>query len=457
LLGSAGTGKSWFQAFFLRRLLLEADSNNVDDSTFKFVVRQVADAFYLIDLTTCQVFAWNFNVLSPGTILEQLRKTVYFFEPGGNISLFPLCLWIPSLATLSPFEERIKEYTKGASAVRLYLPDWTAPQLCGVAEDDESMSLSVDDIHERFTKVGGIIRHILAPDIAVIEKSQATKVHEVSIEVLRSLGANVDRETKGLNVSGYLLCYTNVPVTGDRRFMDSELAYTSSAVENTIRFKFHTFSNVENFRAVLGRLNKLNDDKSGMHLELAGTHLLSLGSIVKWTCTQVGQVTGRQWEDFSCFARDVLATSDVGGVLFQAKKIIKSSNSNFPAVDIVFSVGSIPDDGTRIDAIQFSWQPSHPITLRALYDLRVNHLRIDNKRTVRILFMVPNNELVYASRDKSSFLKGNADVDLRYSAQLIVPSADLHIMWQNTQVFVVKPIKGWQIVLADNMHLVPGA
>jgi hypothetical protein len=404
-------------------------------------------------LTTCQVFAWNFNVLSPGTILEQLRKTVYFFEPERAQDQVPLNLVAtPSLATVSPYVPRIREHVK-SNYVLLYFPDWTDPQLCGVAEDDETVRVwltAADQIRDRFYKFGGIIRHILEPDTSNIEKAQKERLQVADIHVLRSNVANVDRDTTGNNVSGYLLCYTNIPVTGDRRFMDKELAYTSRAVEHAVRLKFHTCTTTQHFEGVLNHMNDRIDDRAGIQLELVGTHLLSLGNAVRWTCVQVG-VVGR-WTSFRSHVREVFQTEDVARALHEThNKIIKSTNPNFPVADVVFSADNAVDP---INTIQFTWQLSHPFTLNSLCNFRMNHLNIGHDRIVNVYYMVPGNEEVYARKEKSSFLKGNPDVDLKLR-QTTVLAADMRTMWQNTHLFVVKPVMQWRILLEANMDQVP--
>jgi hypothetical protein len=49
LIGNSGTGKSWFQMYALRRLMLEPES-------YSFVVRHVGEKLYVYDLEKANVF-----------------------------------------------------------------------------------------------------------------------------------------------------------------------------------------------------------------------------------------------------------------------------------------------------------------------------------------------------------------------------------------------------------------
>jgi hypothetical protein len=98
LTGTSGTGKSWFQAYALRRLAQE-------DSTYKFVVRQVEGTYFLHDLTTLNVYQMKYDYnddIALENVVNGMIETIYFYEPGRDKVGSPVYYTIPSLSTLSP-------------------------------------------------------------------------------------------------------------------------------------------------------------------------------------------------------------------------------------------------------------------------------------------------------------------------------------------------------------------
>jgi hypothetical protein len=169
--------------------------------------------------------------------------------------------------------------------------------------------LSADDIRDRFAKVGGIIRHILEPDIKTIEDIQLKGC------VRRILKCYVPFPLMWIEIR---LAVTSVgtcsvTLTSLSLAMDEkELAFTSRAVENAIRWKFHTQNH----------MNRGIVDVSGLHLESVGTHLLSLGVKIRWTFAAVGAVSTTPWQSFPNHQREVLSTAYFGPALHQKNKII---------------------------------------------------------------------------------------------------------------------------------------
>ena len=56
LVGNAGTGKSWYQLYILRRLLKCSTDYQNDADDYDFVFRQVGHQHYLIDIKDCVVY-----------------------------------------------------------------------------------------------------------------------------------------------------------------------------------------------------------------------------------------------------------------------------------------------------------------------------------------------------------------------------------------------------------------
>jgi hypothetical protein len=87
----------------LRELLRDRDG-------FKYVIRQVGKIWYLIDLEECKGYEWVEGTFSLKTIFDQMKDTLYLYEPGEEKAQSPMALnELPSLATLSPFAIRIAE------------------------------------------------------------------------------------------------------------------------------------------------------------------------------------------------------------------------------------------------------------------------------------------------------------------------------------------------------------
>eukprot|EP00980_Cylindrotheca_fusiformis_P021612 scaffold8462_cov107-Cylindrotheca_fusiformis.AAC.2 len=221
LLGNAGTGKSWFQVYVLRELL------TANPRVFNFVVRHVGTRIYLIDLEYAKYYQWeDVNIY----LLDQLRETLYMYEPAEQIDQSPLFLGLPSLSTLSPYTKRIKEYKKKDDYQALYFWPWSMSEMFSVAQDS-NMKIDIEEILRRHSLFGGIVRHVLSSDQykARGELDDRLKT-EVKLETLQSMALNIDRVSQGYNVSGYIVCYNDKEDLN--RFDKRILEYTSAYVES---------------------------------------------------------------------------------------------------------------------------------------------------------------------------------------------------------------------------------
>lgn len=125
--------------------------------------------------------------------------------------------------------------------------------------------------------------------------------------------------------------------------------------------------------------------------------------------------------------------------------ISRPSNNRFPVVDFVFSCA----DNGPIISFQCTWQNRHPLTVRALYDLRINHMEIDDGRQLNIYIVSPGKEQKYASLTKTNFLEGSLDAALQFTKSIVVPATRLQQMWQSTKIWVLCPQTSWQEMIAD--------
>ena len=128
---------------------------------YDFVIRQVASKLYLIDLDEALVYLWKISTEDLEVLSKQLTRTLYFFEPGKDAFRPPLDVIIPSLATLSPYIPRIKEYKKG-NAMIVYFWPWSSGELQAIIK--HSKLNIVGSFSHRYYRFGGILRHVLGED-----------------------------------------------------------------------------------------------------------------------------------------------------------------------------------------------------------------------------------------------------------------------------------------------------
>jgi hypothetical protein len=239
LTGNAGTGKSWFQAYALRRLAQDGTS------TYRFVVRQVADTYFLHDLSTHNVYQMTYDYNSDfalENVVNGMTETLHFYEPRDDMNLPPKYFTIPSLSTLSPNQKRIKEYIKHCTVQKLYFPVWSKSEYAAVGLNQ---GIDQDEIEDRYYKCGGILRHLFHDKSILQGELESHLGTDRLTKFLRSEVFGVDAETGNGNASGYLVCYTDIPFDGDRAFKSRKLMLTSSYVREKTRENINLVSEVD--------------------------------------------------------------------------------------------------------------------------------------------------------------------------------------------------------------------
>ena len=187
LLGNAGTGKSWFQVYALKQLLDDVERK------YDIVIRQVKSKVEVFDLVEAKVYNWMVATKVIEAISRKMKKTLYFFEPGGDSTMSPLEVFIPSLSTLSPFEDRIKEYLKRFCTFAYFWP-WSFGEMWAVV-CNSGISMDLVEFQRRHNKFGGILRNVLGEQTDADEQLTA-RLEGISLEVLTSIALNVDRKTE---------------------------------------------------------------------------------------------------------------------------------------------------------------------------------------------------------------------------------------------------------------------
>ena len=445
--GNAGTGKSWFQLFALRRLMIDYGTGH----DFLYVIRQAGSAYDLIDLATGDVRPLEIASGRQTSVLNTMNvRVLYFFEPLTDTSLYPSATLIPSLSTLSPHEDRISEYKKTRCTIFIF-PCLSLSELLVIAWKDPMIQLTEEQVELNFTRFGGIVRHVLAQDTSRFLEDQKNRIETADPTILRARSVNIDYKPTGGNVSGFLLSFCNIPLEGPNQFKYAELDFTSMYVEQAIRAKLSDYSLQDHVNIVLDHIGGKQVDRSGLHLQESVGMMLSKGSQLVWKMTMVGDTApvnaaALQWSTFRTQKREVVKLYTIVEQLRAAAKLLISTNPNFPLGDIVFSQKTI---NATIDVVQITWQQTHPFTLRALYMLRVLYLKIADNVPLRVFFVAPNLENQYALRARSDFLVGDLQQPLLYSSAETVPASRLQLMYQNTSVFILKPEGQWHQTLLD--------
>ena len=100
------------------------------------------------------------------------------------------------------------------------------------------LDITPDDLYDTYLLYGGIVRHIVAPPVMQkrIKKNLDARLENLDLSILQKKAANVDRDDKGNNVSGFILCYDGKRVALERKsqegkgifFDDCVLRYTSA-------------------------------------------------------------------------------------------------------------------------------------------------------------------------------------------------------------------------------------
>ena len=437
LIGNAGTGKSMFQLFVLKQLLQQPEH----ERKYDLVVRQVDSRIFVIDLEDGAVFKWE--AVNDGYMIDlvnSLKKTLYFFEPGNDADRSPLGVFTPSLATLSPYERRIKEYSKELTSC-LYFWPWSVSEMWAVVNHSK-LEIDIDNFVERHKWFGGIIRNVLGKDDRAKQKLE-DRLAKINFSTLTAKVLNVDREdSSGSTVSGFLVCY-NHRWEGNYDFSKKNLEYTSVKVEDAVLTKLQLLRAEEYVDRVLNRLDGEIIDVSGKMLENAAMELLSCGAKYEWKSCAVGE---ESWVTFSVQQKTIRRTFTIGENYAQPKLIIAPTKQNFPAVDFLFSCQT---EGDQVVAFQCTWNKTHPLTVRALYEFRWIQMRIQDTQIVNIYLVSPDKETLYQSKTKSVFLDGSLAVDLQWTQTETVSANRLQTMWENTNFHVLRPEKSWKDTLNE--------
>ena len=209
LLGSPGTGKSFFQFYYLARIMNPEKFGPLPPDHLgstkppRIVIRQVGDSSFIVyDIE--EKVAEKIG-LKHGGVLDSFDQdtSLYLMEPGSSKrEPFFEMLNIPTLLTTYPRIDRYNEFSK-SGGVANYLPVYQLKELQAIGKylvEHECIPRELtelyapDQIAERFEKFGGTYRSVLPKKESFVDASLANRRFYVN----------------GCNASELLLLYGNI-------------------------------------------------------------------------------------------------------------------------------------------------------------------------------------------------------------------------------------------------------
>jgi hypothetical protein len=460
LTGNSGIGKSLFQIYLLRRLL-----NEEKPYKYQFVVQQFGTDFRLYHFETCRAWSFTGEVYDVISLLNSIDDSLYFFEPGsGGINLAPLATASRSISFLSPRPRRIKAYEKHNQVQFLYMPVWTYDELHYIALEE---NLQTDFLRKSFDMFGGIIRYTLQTEQrfrAKYAQELYARCADAPPDVLRSISIGIDDELiitgDKRDLSGYLLCYTNIPETGPSAFQTYSLTWTSEYASKMVSIQLRVAS-VQN--AVEGLTKNLLEggrgglyDPFGKDLEISAVHFLSLGyRILPWQYIPVG---GNPSE--GKFKRNARPLKLDKRKVMRSYTELNTSQLCYPTSATFGLVDCYTMENGTCHAWQFTWQASHAFKLSTLWNFR-KLVQIGTNGTLNLYFVTPEKDTTrtYINRFKGDYLEKGQQLDadmLDVKGNLVLAKEGVKEMWQNTNISSAFPYKNDWPEAINKWHIYSG-
>ena len=195
LIGNPGIGKSFFQYYYLARILNPSLFGPLPPDCYgsttppKIVIRQEGTAAMTIfDIANRQA---EIVAGCPSTLLRCFdpETSLYLMEPEVSMAEpFIGGLFIPTLATVSPNPARYKEFCKNGG-IAMYMPVFTLPELLAIGkyllENEHVPELlqpeySSEQITKRFHQFGGIFRHVLPVSLDYLDLCRSSQSEAIS-------------------------------------------------------------------------------------------------------------------------------------------------------------------------------------------------------------------------------------------------------------------------------------
>jgi len=364
-------------------------------------------------------------------LLDGHGSILYLYEPAKQVDQPPLTAAAPSLSTLSPRQDRIKEYLKESPHL-LYMPVAEYNELECIAEEE---MLDLNDLKRNFDIFGGIFRYsLIATEQECKERRKIVEARcsNVTGDMLRSMGLDIDddqKSTTGGNISGFILSYCDVPMDGDNPFRSPSLTFTSDFVRQTVLNKMNLDTPRQHLEQLANVLHKESRDITGKDLEVSVVHMLSAGPRkVVW------EYQGVLGEPDTNVRRLGHRKRKINQTEFKEGELYYSSNPSYPLADCVLVIKDV-------FAFQTTWRSDHAFKLGTLKKFR-DRLKLSSADRLNLLFVNPEYTNTYQSRHRDKYLAKGEDPNkpiLDSTKTVLLSAQDVATMWNNTRIFVAFP------------------
>jgi hypothetical protein len=357
LLGNPGIGKSWFQFYYLARILnpdlgtLPPDMDGSCDPP-EVIIREVCGKdiqIYFVKEKIAHSFKYDRGQLASFCKMFDPKKSLYLFEPK-RVYHEPTETMMPTLATVSPDIRRYKEFQKrGAS--RIFLPTWSEQELLDAGKHMREVSkrtelYSDEKIHQRFELFGGIFRHVFISKSNQVEDLKVQQNRAiVDVTKTKLLAGDLEKETD-VSIS-HFVCQFDVKRSGDAAFMNPSVDFINSRVREKVKDVWKGF----NANELWGMLMREGFQSSKDIILEEYFVTASLGHGIK------GKIRPHDSAEFAEFNLKVEAQVVDGhypsvhemksGVMYRSK------NVNYPGIDM-----ACKDEDGRVMAFQLTTQSS---------------------------------------------------------------------------------------------------
>ena len=427
LTGNAGVGKSWFQVFVLRRLMLESPTNR----PYQFVVRHVGGNFHLMNLDAAAGYILTGPHRDVKTLLGDHGSILYLYDPAELTDQPPMVSQAPSLASLSPPTKRIS-YRKEHPHF-LYCPVAEYIEVECIAEEEK---MDLDVLEKNFDMFGGIFPHTLVPTEEARDKYRKTmdiRCNAVSADMLRSMTVDIDDDAtcnwEG-NMSGFVLSYCNISWEGDGAFRSPGLALTSRYVRQRLMDVMSFASCKEHLKMQAKVLKREATDPTGKDLAESVVQMLAAGpGKVTWQYQGVDGEPDREIKFLGHTKREINRDN------FHDKMVNYPNNMSFLLADCVLVIND------EYWAFHTTWQHYHAFKLRTLQSFR-EFLRLPLEATLNILYVNPACQSTYERRHRDTYLAKGEDTSspiVDRKNKVLMPAANVATMWINTRIFIAFP------------------
>jgi hypothetical protein len=356
LIGNPGIGKSYFQFYYLARIMNPSLFGPLPPDCFgsteppRFVIRQEGTRRMTIyDVVNRRAERVEGN---RGTLLDCFdpETSLYLMEPAeSRIEPHFASLYLPTLATVSPDSSRYKEFCKN-SGKAVYMPTFTLKELqaIGKYQLDEGKvpqelkeEYSPEQITERFRRYGGIIRHVL-PESIYYSKT-CIENQKKAIKSCDAHALLVSQDLEDHDVSHFIMQYSVKWVNTERPFWDISLDFVSDDIASKMDEKICN-SNLKDKMLALVRNDEVPTfmEKSSPELyeQVVAEHLTSRRG-VNWLVEAVQRKADVNWTPFHLKLKELakgkvpLFADMTPLVLYQPLK------TNYPFFDFMYKTEEV--------------------------------------------------------------------------------------------------------------------